>query len=196
MYEGKKLVMVGSVLMLLLLPFAYAEGTTISFWDYYNDISRETYFVYDTIYIKGSGYTPLTNYSIFLVYDILLENGMIIPTPVNETLTMVETNGDGEIPVTEIWNQLNITVNPYLPVGDYHIIIDFDDDGLYNEETDLVDEMTRGYGQGLTQKPDEKVPTFSTPEFPGGTIVALAAFALALLIYRARAQSLNPRIKI
>jgi hypothetical protein len=188
MYVRKKIVLIGLIMTLLLLPNVYAEDTFINFWDEYNDIPKDTFFVYSTIYIKGNGFSSSTNYSLYLVYDVTLVNGMIIPSAVPDTLTSVLTDEEGGIPLTEVWNQLYTTVSDYLPLGEYHIIIDVNGDGVFDDENDFVDTMNIVYPLQGASFPEEEVPRFSTPEFPGGTLLAIAAFVIAFFIYQTRSS--------
>ena len=189
---SKKVTILLTILMLQIIPLVYASysPTTINFTDTH-EYYRDYYFVYDSISVEGANFEPNRNYNISLLKDITLTNNMAIPEPPSGTTTMITSDSDGNIPTTEIWSQFGNIERPYLPVGEYHIIVDVDDDGIYTEEIDVADSTTIRPGAGITREGGSEVPHFGMPEFPGGTIMAILAFLAAMLLMRARAAPKN-----
>jgi hypothetical protein len=188
----KKVTILITILTLQLIPLIYASDitTNINFTDSYG-YEEDFYCVYGTIYLKGEGFEPDTTYSVVLVKEMTLVEGMDMPEPIADTTTTVTSDSEGIISVTVIWDQWDNAETYYLPVGQYQIIIDFNDDGTYNEEIDLVDSMTIRYGAGFSRPREE--PQFITPEFPGGTILAIFAFLAAVLLMRPHKIALLPK---
>ena len=191
----KKGIILVAILLLQIIPLVYASDstTTIYFTNTYG-YDRDYYSVYDTICVYGENFEPNINYTISLVKDIILTNEMVIPEPAPDTTTMITSDSNGNITLTEIWSQWNNTESDYLPVGEYYIIVDVDNDGIYNEEVDVVDLMTIRYGAGSTPRGESMVPQFSTPEFPGGSIMAILAFLMAALLIRSQKTISLPKI--
>jgi hypothetical protein len=50
------------------------------------------------------------------------------------------------------------------------------------------------YGAGSSPRGESKVPKFSTPEFPGGSIAAILAFLIAALLNRSQKITSIPKI--
>lgn len=171
-----------SILMLQITPLVYASNSTtaIYFINEYDDSNN--YFVYDPIYVSGEYFEPDTNYTVVLIKDQIITNNTLLPESIPGTTTMITSDSDGNITLTEIWSQFDNTENPYLPTGEYYIIVDIDNDGIYNEEIDVTDSTTIGPGGGTTSGGASEVPQFHIPEFPGGSIMALLAFLLAALL--------------
>jgi hypothetical protein len=172
-----------------MVPLVYASESTaaIYFTNTYG-YDRDYYFVYDTIYIIGVNFEPDTNYTVALVKDITLTNGMVIPESAPDTTTMVTSDSDGNVTIAEIWSQFGNTGSPYLPVGEYYLFVDVDDDGVYDEEVDVVGSMDIRAGVGFTRDGGPDVPEFHVPEMPGGTIMAVLAFLIAALLFSARVR--------
>ncbi|MHC4690136.1 MAG: hypothetical protein ACYS5F_10930 [Planctomycetota bacterium] len=186
----KKVTILVIIFMLQIIPVVYASESTATI--YFTDTThtygyfRDYYLVYDAIYVKGTHFESNRNYNISLVKDITITNNMVIPESIPGTTTMITSDSDGNITITEIWNQLGNYVTPYLDVGDYYLFVDVDDDGIYDEEIDVVGSMTIRPGGGVTRGGGSEVPKFSTPEFPGGTIMGILAFLIAALLFRSK----------
>jgi hypothetical protein len=182
----KKTLILPFIIIFLTIPIAFSTETpTIQFTDQYFETEKDYYFPYESIHVAGEGYLPDTSYSAYLVKDVTLEDGMAIPESVPDTATTVTSDSEGAIPLTEIWSQYNTNTSPYLSTGNYLIIIDIDNDGSYTEDVDVFDEMTIRYPV-INTKQEKTVPTFHAPEIPGGTLLTLVTFALAILIYQKR----------
>jgi hypothetical protein len=167
------------IALLCIAPtLALAEvGPTVSFrnlegtWD-------DTFLVYQTVYVEGTGYTPEADYAIYIVPHQEWVDGEAIPEAVTGTASTITSDADGNVPATVVWES-------YLTVGEYDAVVDVNDNGVYDAETDVTDEMRVRYALGLqSSKPSESV--FVTPEIPFGTIMGVLAFLIALGIYYKR----------
>ena len=178
----KKGIILVTILILQITPLVYASNSTTAIYFININDDNNNYFIYDTIYVSGENFEPDTNYTISLVKDLTLTNNMLVPESIPGTTTMITSDSDGNITLTEIWNQVDNTESPYLPTGEYYLIVDIDNDGIYNEEIDVTDSTTIRPGRGTTSRGTSEVPQFHIPEFPGGSIMALLAFLMAALL--------------
>ncbi|MHA2163537.1 MAG: hypothetical protein ACXABF_14035 [Candidatus Thorarchaeota archaeon] len=190
----KKVTILLTILMLQIIPIVYASEPTTIYFTHTHEYYRDFYFVYDSISVEGANFESNRNYNITLVKDITLANNMVIPESSPGTTTMITSDSDGIVTTTEIWSQWNNTESPYLPVGEYYLIVDVDDDGLYTEEIDVVDSTTIRPGRGITREGGSEIPAFQTPEFPGGSIMAILAFLMAALLFRSKKITSLPKI--
>ena len=118
---------------------------------------KDTFDITESVYATGSGYSPDTTYNIYVVEDVITwTDGMAIPTRVPGTTTTVTTDADGNITATLIWN------GSLIP-GNYDIVVDYDGDGTYDQDTDALDnsdvEVTAGFNV--------------IPDVPLGTAIAI-----------------------
>ena len=132
-----------------------------------NGAKKDTFGPSDDVYVNGSGYLPSTTYDIYVVEDVATwTDGIAIPPRVPGTATSVSSDASGNIPPTLVWT------GPLVP-GKYDIVVDVDGDGIYNADTDALDdsdiEVTAGF--------------FIVPEVALGTIMALVAMIIALVAY-------------
>ena len=119
----------------------------------------------ETVHVTGEGYEPSTTYNVYLVEDVETWNeGMTIPPRVPETATQITSNTEGAIPPTIIWT------NPQV-VGKYDIIIDVNNNGIYDPEVDALDNNDVEVTAGMI------IPEFSFTLFLT-FFVALTLFAL------------------
>ncbi len=100
---------------------------------------------------------------------------MTIPSRAIGTLTTVTSSSLGTIEAKTGWN-------PPLILGGFDIIIDVDNNGIYNQRVDALDdsdiEVTAGF--------------FVIPEFALGTIMSLTIFFAAFAVFRkSRARTQN-----
>lgn len=180
----KKITILVSILLLQIVPLVITSGSTnpsIYFTDQYG-IETDFTFIYNTIYVAGNDFEPNTDFNVSMSSEAITD-GMDMPVPTFNITTMITSDSDGNIPITEIWSQWN---GPYLPVGEYTIIVDINDDGVYNEEIDVIDTINIRYMPGVSSSPGPEIPEFVTPEFPGGSIMAILAFLIAALLYRSQ----------
>jgi hypothetical protein len=123
----------------------------------------------DTIYAKGSGMRKNANYTIYIINDTTIIEGMAIPTPV-VTPVNVTTDNSGAFSATVVWS------SPLTP-GAYDIIADCQTSGVqgYYDDADAIDDYETHVTAGF----------FVIPEAILGTIGTLfAVFAAAFLKYR------------
>jgi hypothetical protein len=115
---------------------------------------------HDPVYVTGDWYPANTTLPIYIVNNITWTDCTSIPHRVPETVTTVTTNGTGQIPPTKIWTCAFR--------GAYDIIVDVDNDGLYNATTDaLVDNNIDGAGFVVVLPPRSPVANFTEyPETP------------------------------
>jgi len=119
----------------------------------------------ETIYVNGSGFSPNTDYNLYIVSDVSIwTNGMDIPTPI--VATSVRSDSAGTINPTAVWG------SP-LP-GKYDIIVDVNDNGRYDIGIDALDDNDIVTTAGF----------FVIPEYALGTILALAVCFAGVALYR------------
>jgi hypothetical protein len=175
-----------ATLFLLIIPIAQASDlTVVQFSDKYGYVT-DRFLVYDTICIVGEGFEPNVAYSVSLVEGNSLVDGSAIPESAPDTTISVASGSEGDMALTVIWDQWNNTESHYLPVGDYCVVVDADNNGVYNEGVDVMDSMTIGYWAGITYRRGSDVPQFITPELPAGSVMALLGFLMAALLFRSR----------
>ncbi|NVM57463.1 MAG: hypothetical protein HWN51_05025 [Desulfobacterales bacterium] len=132
-------------------------------------VTKDTFDIADTVYVKGAGYSPSTTYDVYLVEDVTWVDGMAIPPPVAGTIASISSDATGNVPATLLWS------DPLVP-GRYDIVVDVDGDGLYYAESDALDdndiEVTAGF--------------FVIPEYPLGTVLGLVTCFAALAAYKSK----------
>lgn len=123
----------------------------------------------DNVYAKGSGMSKNKNYTIYIIPDTTIVEGMPIPTPVVPPVN-VKTDGYGRFDPTLIWQA------PLKP-GLYDIIADCMDEGVpgYYDDRDAIDDEETHVTAGF----------FVISETALGTIGVLsAAFAATFLKHK------------
>jgi len=119
----------------------------------------------ETVYVAGNGYSPSTTYNLYVVEDVeTWTEDMPIPTRVPGTTTTISSNTEGGITPTVAWN------NPQTE-GKYDIIVDVNDNGLYDPEVDALDDSDIEVTAGMV------IPEFSALHFLP-LLIALAIFAV------------------
>lgn len=127
---------------------------------------KDTFEAGQEIWIFGNtGYSPSTEYSIYVVIDTEWSNGMSIPTRVLGTELTITSNPDGTV-LAKAWS----SAQP----GKYDIVVDFDGDGYYDAGTDPLDNNQVVSTAGL----------FVIPEYALGTILALGMCFGGVFVYR------------
>lgn len=129
---------------------------------------KDTFNIDETVYVNGTGYAPFRTYALYIVEDVnAWTDGMSIPSRVPGTITAVSSSSLGNIVARIGWN-------PPLILGGFDIVVDVDNNGVYNERVDALDdsdvEVTAGF--------------FVIPEYAVGTIMALTTFFAALALFR------------
>ena len=173
--RSKLIALVIVIFALSTFSFALAtEGPSMMFYNPEGMWDNE-FFVSHAVYVSGTGFDPDTDYSIYIVPHQEWVEGMTIPEAVEGTVGLITSDSNGEFS-TIVWE-------PYLTCGHYDAILDMNENGEYNSEIDLTDEMRVFYSAGV-QHPKKPIPDFHVPELPFGTILGLLTFLLALSIYR------------
>jgi parallel beta-helix repeat protein len=127
-------------------------------------LNRNVFNLTETVYVKGTGYSSSVTYGFFVVNDVASwSDGMEIPARILGTASTVSSDSSGNIPPTAIWNAS-------LNLGKYDIVVDFDGNGLYDEEIDALDnddiEVTAGF---------VAIPELSSIMFISSFIIATVA---------------------
>ncbi|MCW3986469.1 MAG: hypothetical protein NWE91_08720 [Candidatus Bathyarchaeota archaeon] len=129
--------------------------------------AKDSFGYCESVYAYGSGYAPSTTYPIYVVNDTTWTNGMDIPDPIDGTAENVTTDGNGDIaysnleppgpPPALIWpSAVKVT-------GAYDVIVDVNNDGLYNETIDALDDNDVD-GAGFEVLP---LPVIESSDFEG-----------------------------
>lgn len=135
--------------------------------------SKDVFDINEQVYVKGSGYSPSTTCSIYLVSDTNWTDGMLILGRIGGTATTMTSDASGNISSTMIWN------TPLKP-GKYDIIVDVNNDGYYSATIDALDESNTQIKAGLLVIPEYWLGTVL------GLVACLAAFGLYQLPKRTR----------
>ena len=106
-------------------------------------------------------------------------DGMAIPSRVPDTATSVSSDASGNIQATLVWSW------PLVP-GKYDIVVDVNDNGVYDAGIDAIDDSDIQVTAGF----------FVIPEVPLGTVMALAAMIIALVGYFAMPRFRKKQISV
>ena len=122
----------------------------------------------EEVWVIGYGFEPLVLVDVYVVSDVLTwSDGMNISAlTIMDVNTDVLTDADGNITATPVWTS-------GLVPGKYDIVVDVDQDGIYDEGTDALDDMDVKETAGL----------FVIPEFWLGTILGLVACFAAFGVF-------------
>jgi hypothetical protein len=131
-------------------------------------IQKDYFNTTDEVYVKGTGYLPMTSYDIYIVDDVAWTDGMAIPERVLGTVTSIVTNSFGNISKTLVWS------SP-LAEGKYDICVDVNGNGMYDQHVDALDDYEGQVTAG-----------FVVPEFPSFLIISLFVIAtlLSAIVHR------------
>jgi len=144
----------------------YGCGTITTLKNMTGTEEINTFLLSDSIYAKGSGMRPNQKYTIIIINDTTIVEGMTIPANVTTTVT-VTTDENGAFPPTLIWPA------PPTP-GNYDIIADCQntgEQGVY-DFPDAIDDIEINSTAGF----------FVIPEMPLGTIAVLFACLTAMAL--------------
>lgn len=162
------------ILALLFLYFqqppTHACGTLTTLNSATGTSEVNTFILSDDVYVKGAGMLKNHNYTIHLINDTTIVDGMAIPANVTNTIT-VTTNVNGTFAPTLVWS------NPLTP-GYYDIIADCQEVGVTGsyDSPDAIDDIEVNDTAGF----------FVIPEVYLGTIAALLACFAAIAYKRKR----------
>jgi hypothetical protein len=115
--------------------------------------------VNENVYAAGSGFTPGTNVDIYVVPDQDWNNGDQIPQDITSAVETVSVNGGNIAPVL-VWHAP-------LVVGEYDIVIDANQNGVYDASTDGLDSGSPGFV--VIDMPSVPVPALA----PSGIVVLI-----------------------
>jgi hypothetical protein len=94
---------------------------------------KDVFYQGDNMYVTG-GFFASGTFEIYIVNDLeTWIDGMAIPSRVSGTETTISSNLEGHIPPTNVWGNLET-------VGKYDIIIDVNDNGIYDVGVDALDD--------------------------------------------------------
>jgi hypothetical protein len=119
-----------------LIESCDADGVTQNFFDPDEDV-----------YVKGSGFIPSILYArypkLYVVEDTIWFDGMMIPERVPGTETSVFVGSSGDVDTTLVWN------SPLIP-GKYDIVVDENNNGVYDQYVDALDDMDVEFEAGFS----------------------------------------------
>jgi len=128
-----------------------------------NGVKKDTFSPGANVYVNGSGYNASTTYPVCIVSDITWSDNTMIPAAV--VRTTVTSNSTGHIQPAMVWGSA-------LP-GEYDIVVDANDNGIYDEGIDALDDLdvsSAGF--------------FVIPEYILGTDLALVVCFAGFAVYR------------
>jgi hypothetical protein len=138
--------------------------------------TTDTFGVGNEVCVVGAGFSPETSYDVQVVNDVDWTDGMTIPAYVAKT--SVTTDAFGEIlDAYPVWDGAT--------PGKYDIIVDVNNNGIYDEGIDALDDSDIQVTAGF----------FVIPEVAIGSIMAAAAMfaALGLFAYKKKRAPKNSR---
>jgi hypothetical protein len=87
----------------------------------------------ESVYVTGTGYTPSATYNTYIVTDLNWTDKQAIPTRIPGTATQVSSDSSGNIPATRVWSSQQT-------LGAYDLIIDVNNNGVYDQGVDALDD--------------------------------------------------------
>ncbi|UCG36994.1 MAG: hypothetical protein JSV64_01585, partial [Candidatus Bathyarchaeota archaeon] len=138
-----------------------------------NGTIKDSFYPYEDAYANGDCYKPLTLVNIYTVEDVIdwADSLNISELSIKTVRKNVLIDANGDLPVTIIWNQP-------LDVGLFDIVVDSDQNGLYDEGIDAIDDLdidTAGF--------------LVIPEYFLGTLMSLFSFLAAFGAFRLSRRS-------
>jgi len=94
---------------------------------------REEFCQTEDVYATGTGFPPNTDVDVYVVEDRKWSDDDAIPDDVGDGMDTVTTDGDGDLGPTVVWEK------PLEP-GEYDIVFDVNQNGVYNALVDYVDD--------------------------------------------------------
>ena len=140
-------------------------------------IIKNTFDLNEDVYVIGNNYAPLASYNLYIVTDELVwTDGMAIPARVTGSATSVTSDALGNVATTLAWS------DPLI-LGKYDIIVDVNDNGIFDAAIDALDnsdiQVTAGF--------------FVIPESPFGTLMITLSMISGLIVFvgiKKRAQKI------
>ena len=98
-------------------------------------VGRKTYTTEEIVYATGSGFPANTDVDVYIVGDDAWTDGMVIPPDVStDGMNTVPTDGTGDlVGPANVWP-------PPLTPGEYDMVFDVNQNGVYNAGVDVVDD--------------------------------------------------------
>lgn len=165
-----------TLLVLITVPLLTAYGEpTRRIWCCTEDGEEKEEFDLDLpVFFKGTGFNFGETYPIYIVNDVNWDayEDQPFPARVTNDRTEVTANGLGAIEMVKIWNSANY--------GYYDIVVDFDRNGRFHRDIDVLDD-DHVCGGGI----------FVVPEFEFGALLGLTACFAAFVLLKIRTKKLN-----
>jgi hypothetical protein len=131
-------------------------------------IKKDSFNIGEAVYLMGTGCTPSTTYNIYVVADVDWTDGLAIPTRIPGTATQVSSDVSGNILPTEVWSSPQT-------LGKYDMIVDVNNNGMYDQGIDALDDGDIQTTAGLLV-----IPEYQLAALLGFTgLTALEAFFLS-----------------
>ncbi len=97
-------------------------------------VGKETYTPDEFVYVTGGGFVPNTFVDVYVITNLTWFDGMAIPPDVSgDGMNTVPIDAAGNLGLVEVWS-------PPLAVGDYDLVIDVNQNGVYDAAIDIVDD--------------------------------------------------------
>jgi hypothetical protein len=119
------------------------------------------------VYVAGGGYAVNETFSIYIVNETTLVDGMAFPERIQGTVASVSSDSRGNIHTTIVWNEP-------LTSGNYDVLVDVNGNGKYDAKVDPV--------YNLQILPPAE--SFQMREYIFGTILGLTGCFAALGAFR------------
>ena len=87
----------------------------------------------EIVYATGTGFPPNSDVDVYIVGDLAWSDGDAIPPDVSSGVETVTTDGNGDLGPAPVWQ-------PPLTPGEYDMVFDANQNGVYNTATDVVDD--------------------------------------------------------
>jgi hypothetical protein len=110
-------------------------------------IKKDSFNIGEAVYVMGTGYTPSTIYNIYVVTDLDWTDKLAIPTRIPGTATQVSSDLSGNVPPTEAWSSPQT-------LGKYDIIVDVNNNSMYDQGIDALDDNDTQITAGLLVIPE------------------------------------------
>lgn len=130
---------------------------------------KDIFYLDETVYVNGTGYPPSRLFNLYIVEDVAAwTDGMLIQSGVLGTTATVSSNSLGNIFAETGWN-------PPLNLGGFDIIVDVDNNDVYNIHVDALDDNDVDSTAGFIVVPVPEPPVASFTESahvaPADTII-------------------------
>jgi hypothetical protein len=96
-------------------------------------VGMDVYTTDEIVYATGTGFPPNSDVDVHIVGDLAWSDGDAIPPDVSGGVETVTTDGNGDLGPAPVWQ-------PLLTPGEYDMVFDANQNGVYNAGTDVVDD--------------------------------------------------------